>query len=160
MPHSRDARDIKNGSAYGREVEASQWVSAEWESMRMAHVNGIAVPYPLQICGTEIMMEFIEDPENPGAAAPRLQVIHPSPSRLQGHWEQLVAAMTSFARRGYAHGDLAPYNVLAAGTCVRGSFPGVWRWDTANSSANCGDHPFLRRKEGGNPQSSSLRQQR
>lgn len=112
---SRDARAIKNSSTYGREVEASQWASAEWESLRMAHEQGIAVPYPVQICGNEIMMEFIEDPENPGAAAPRLQGVHPSPARLLGYWEQLVAAMTAFARMGYAHGDLSPYNVLAAG---------------------------------------------
>ena len=112
---SRDARAIDKSSTYGREVAASQWASAEWESLRMAHENGIAVPYPLQICGTEIMMEFIEDPENPGVAAPRLQGVHPSPARLQGYWEQLVEAMSAFARMGYAHGDLSAYNVLAAG---------------------------------------------
>ncbi|WP_104086375.1 serine protein kinase RIO [Arthrobacter sp. GMC3] len=112
---SRDARAIKNGSTYGREVEAARWASAEWTYLRMAHEYGIPVPYPVQISGTEIMMEFIEDPENPGVAAPRLQTVHPSPARLQGYWEQMLAAMNAFARMGYAHGDLSPYNVLAAG---------------------------------------------
>ncbi|ALV46521.1 serine/threonine protein kinase [Arthrobacter alpinus] len=112
---SRDARALKNGSSYGREVEASRWANAEWTYLRMAHENGIPVPYPVQICGTEIMMEFIEDPLNPGAAAPRLQSTHPSPEVLQSYWEQLVEAMSAFARMGFAHGDLSPYNVLAAG---------------------------------------------
>ncbi|MEO8220099.1 MAG: RIO1 family regulatory kinase/ATPase [Specibacter sp.] len=112
---SRDARAIKNGSSYGREVEAARWADAEWTYLRMAHENGIPVPYPLQICGTEIMMEFIEDPELPGAAAPRLQSVNPSRDRLEDYWEQLVDAMSGFARMGYAHGDLSPYNVLAAG---------------------------------------------
>ena len=112
---SRDARALKNGSSYGREVEASRWANAEWTYLRMAHENGIPAPYPVQICGTEIMMEFIEDPLNPGAAAPRLQATHPSPEVLQGYWEQLVDAMAAFARMGFAHGDLSPYNVLAAG---------------------------------------------
>jgi RIO kinase 1 len=112
---SRDARALKNGSSYGREVEASRWANAEWTYLRMAHENGIPVPYPVQICGTEIMMEFIEDPLNPGAAAPRLQSTHPSPEVLQSYWAQLVDAMAAFARMGFAHGDLSPYNVLAAG---------------------------------------------
>ncbi|MGA7204310.1 MAG: RIO1 family regulatory kinase/ATPase, partial [Specibacter sp.] len=112
---SRDARAIKNGSTYGREMEAARWADAEWTYLRMAHENGIPVPYPVQISGTEIMMEFIEDPGNPGVAAPRLQSVHPSPERLAGYWEQLVDAMTAFARMGFAHGDLSPYNVLAAG---------------------------------------------
>ncbi|WP_425859678.1 serine protein kinase RIO [Arthrobacter sp. TWP1-1] len=112
---SRDARALKNGSNYGREVETSRWANAEWTYLRMAHENGIPVPYPVQICGTEIMMEFIEDPLNPGAAAPRLQATHPNPEVLQSYWEQLVDAMAAFARMGFAHGDLSPYNVLAAG---------------------------------------------
>lgn len=112
---SRDARALKNGSSYGREVEAGRWANAEWTYLRMAHENGIPVPYPVQICGSEIMMEFIEDPEHPGAAAPRLQSVHPDRQRLESYWEQLVGAMTAFARMGFAHGDLSPYNVLAAG---------------------------------------------
>lgn len=112
---SRDARALKNGSSYGREVEAARWANAEWTYLRMAHENGIPVPYPVQICGSEIMMEFIEDPEHPGAAAPRLQSVHPDRQRLESYWEQLVDAMTAFARMGFAHGDLSPYNVLAAG---------------------------------------------
>lgn len=112
---SRDARALKNGSTYGRSVEAAQWASSEWTYLRMAYEFGIAVPYPVQISGTEIMMEFIQDPENPGSAAPRLQASHPNDQRLQSYWEQLVQAMQGFARMGFVHGDLSPYNVLAAG---------------------------------------------
>lgn len=112
---SRDARALKNGSTYGRSVEAAQWASSEWTYLRMAYENGIAVPYPVQISGTEIMMEFIQDPENPGSAAPRLQASSPDAARLRGYWDQLVEAMHGFARMGFVHGDLSPYNVLAAG---------------------------------------------
>lgn len=112
---SRDARALKNNSTYGREVEAARWADAEWTYLRMAHEHGIAVPYPVQIFGTEIMMEFIEDPKNPGAAAPRLQSVRPDPGQLESYWHQLVGAMKAFARLGFAHGDLSPYNMLAAG---------------------------------------------
>ena len=112
---SRDARAIKNNSSYGREVEAARWADAEWTYLRLAYTNGAPVPYPVQICGTEIMMEFIEDPEHPGAAAPRLQSVHPDRVLLENYWEQLVDAMVTFAGMGFAHGDLSAYNVLAAG---------------------------------------------
>ncbi|WP_125610581.1 serine protein kinase RIO [Specibacter cremeus] len=112
---SRDARAISKGSTYGRAFEAMQWASAEWTYLRMAWEHGVPVPYPVQNSGTEIMMEFIEDPDHPGAAAPRLQQLHPDPDRLAGYRDQLVDAMHAFARMGFAHGDLSPYNVLAAG---------------------------------------------
>ncbi|MGG5752069.1 serine protein kinase RIO [Zafaria sp. Z1313] len=112
---SRDARALKTGSSYGRLVEAGRWASSEWNYLRMAFEAGAPVPYPVQICGTEILMEFIEDPEVPGAAAPRLQQTTPDAARLAGYWEQLLEAMRAFARLGFAHGDLSPYNVLAAG---------------------------------------------
>ena len=112
---SRDARALKNGSNYGRLVEASRWANSEWQYLRLCFEAGAPVPYPVQIMGTEILMEFIEDPESPGAAAPRLQQVQPGPERLQGYWDQLVNAMKVFASLGFAHGDLSPYNVLAAG---------------------------------------------
>ena len=112
---SRDARAIKGGSTYGRGVEAVRWADAEWTYLRMAHGAAIPVPYPVQIFGTEIMMEFIEDPGHPGVAAPRLQSAHPGPAQLRGYWDQVVEAMLGFARMGFAHGDLSPYNVLVAG---------------------------------------------
>lgn len=112
---SRDARALKNSSTYGKQVEASRWADSEWQYLRLCFTAGLPVPYPVQIMGTEILMEFIEDPENPGTAAPRLQQTHPSEERLHGYWKQLVEAMQTLARLGYAHGDLSPYNVLAAG---------------------------------------------
>jgi RIO kinase 1 len=112
---SRDARALKAGSTYGREVEAARWANAEWTYLRMAFESGVPVPYPVQISGNEILMEFIEDPDHPGVAAPRLQSVHPGPERLRGYGDQLVGAMMVFARMGFAHGDLSPYNVLAAG---------------------------------------------
>ena len=112
---SRDARALKNASSYGKIIEASRWADSEWQYLRLCFTAGVPVPYPVQIMGTEILMEFIEDPESPGAAAPRLQQVHPGEKRLRSYWDQLVEAMRTLARLGFAHGDLSPYNVLAAG---------------------------------------------
>lgn len=115
VKRSRDARALKSGSAYGRLVEAARWADSEWRYLRLSFEAGAPVPYPVQIMGTEILMEFIEDPEAPGAAAPRLQHVRPDAARLKLYWEQTVEAMKVFAGLGFAHGDLSPYNVLAAG---------------------------------------------
>lgn len=112
---SRDARALKNASTYGKLVEASRWADSEWQYLKLCFAAGVPVPYPVQILGTEILMEFIEDPESPGMAAPRLQQVHPTPVRLASYWSQLVEAMRVLATLGFAHGDLSAYNVLAAG---------------------------------------------
>lgn len=112
---SRDARALKNSSTYGRAVEAGRWAHAEWTYLVSSHEAGIPVPYPVQLHGTEILMEFIADPAHPDAAAPRLQQTAPDAATLRSYWEQVREAMHGFARLGFAHGDFSPYNVLAAG---------------------------------------------
>ncbi|GAA1404457.1 hypothetical protein AUR04nite_08860 [Glutamicibacter uratoxydans] len=112
---SRDNRAVKNNSAYGKEVSSLQWASAEWTYLRRCHEAGVPVPYPVQIDGTEILMEFIADPDNERAAAPRLQQIPRHDPRLASLWEQLAGAMESMVSLGIAHGDLSAYNMLVAG---------------------------------------------
>ncbi|MFS3129631.1 serine protein kinase RIO [Nocardioides sp. Bht2] len=109
---SRDARAIKAGSTYGRELAAAQWANAEWQALTRLWSAGLPVPYPVQIDGTEILMEFIE---HDGLPAPRLAQTRPSPDLLQVWFDQLRAALITLAQDGVAHGDLSPYNILAAG---------------------------------------------
>jgi len=109
---SRDARALAKKTAHGREVAAGQWAWAEWEALRRLWSAGVPVPYPVQIDGTEILMELVQVD---GAAAPRLAQTRPTGDLLASYFEQLRAAMAELARMGLAHGDLSPYNVLAAG---------------------------------------------
>ncbi|MGH3507736.1 MAG: serine protein kinase RIO [Nocardioidaceae bacterium] len=108
--NSRDMRAMQKGTAFGRQMAAGQWAMAEWEALCMLYDIGVPVPYPVQIDGTEILMEFIEVDDG---AAPRLAQLRPSPEVVEGYFEQLRDAMARLARRGLAHGDLSPYNVLA-----------------------------------------------
>ena len=112
---SRDNRAIRNNSAYGRDIAALQWANAEWTYLLRCYEAGIPVPYPVQIDGTEILMEFIADPDNPLAAAPRLQQLTRFDPRLPSLWEQLSEALEKFAGLGVAHGDLSAYNLLVSG---------------------------------------------
>ncbi|QNN52150.1 serine protein kinase RIO [Nocardioides mesophilus] len=110
--NSRDARALAKKTAHGRAVAAGQWAWAEWEALTRFWSAGVPVPYPVQIDGTEILMELVTVD---GEAAPRLAQTRPDPELLRSYFEQLREAMIILARHGVAHGDLSPYNVLAAG---------------------------------------------
>ena len=109
--NSRDARAMAKKTGHGRAVASGQWAWAEWESLKHFWSVGVPVPYPVQIDGTEILMEFVSVD---GAAAPRLAQTRPKGDLLVSYFDQLRDAMGELARHGIAHGDLSPYNILAA----------------------------------------------
>jgi RIO kinase 1 len=107
---SRMNRAIANRSAAGRSMIAIQWAGAEFAALRELHGEGLPVPYPVQVLGTEVLLEFIGDAD--GAPAPRLAETRPDGPELARLWAQLVQALTAMARLGYAHGDMSAYNLL------------------------------------------------
>ena len=109
---SRVTRALAKKSAFGRDVGAGLWAQAEWEALQRCWNAGVPVPYPVQIDDTEILVELVTDGEYP---APRLAVTRPDKSALPDWFEQMRTALIRIAREGFAHGDLSPYNVLAAG---------------------------------------------
>jgi RIO kinase 1 len=110
---SRENRAMAGRTAAGREMIAGHWASAEFTALSQLHQAGVPVPYPVQILGTEILLEFIGEPD--GTAAPRLAEIRPAGAELASLWDQLVTALCGLARLGYAHGDLSAYNLLVHG---------------------------------------------
>ncbi len=112
MRNTRDARALARKSAHGRAVAAGQWAWAEWQALVRLHDLGVAVPYPVQVDGTEILMEWVQVD---GETAPRLAQARPPRELLESYYEQLVETLTTLVRHGIVHGDLSPYNVLAAG---------------------------------------------
>jgi len=109
---SRDRRALSRKSDWGRTVAAGQWAIAEWDALCRYWSAGLPVPYPVQIDGTEILMELIE---HDGAPAPRLAQLSPDPGLLEEYFVQLRTAISVMAAEGVAHGDLSAYNILAAG---------------------------------------------
>jgi RIO kinase 1 len=107
---SRATRAMANRTAVGREMIAAQWANAEFAALCQFHLAGVPVPYPAQILGTEILMEFIGEPD--GTAAPRLAESGLRGGDLADLWDQLVTATSALARLGLAHGDLSAYNLL------------------------------------------------
>jgi RIO kinase 1 len=107
---SRTTRAVANRTSFGRQVIAAKWANAEFTALCQLHLAGVPVPYPVQIVGTELLLEFIGDPD--GRAAPRLAETPGRGSDLAGLWDQLVQALVTLARYGLAHGDLSAYNLL------------------------------------------------
>jgi RIO kinase 1 len=113
--NTRDARALAKNTAHGKAVAAGQWAWAEWEAMKRFWAAGVPVPYPVQIDGTEILMELVTVDDE---VAPRLAQTRPDRRLLASWFDQLREAMAVLASLGIAHGDLSAYNVLAAGERV------------------------------------------
>lgn len=115
MRRSRENRAMATRTEFGRDLISGQWAFAEFAVLSRLWQMGAAVPYPVQLSGTELMMEFIGDPGDDGAdatAAPRLAQLRPSVSEARALYRQLREVLLVLAETGYAHGDLSAYNVL------------------------------------------------
>ena len=113
MRNSRDRRASGKGTTWGRTVEAGQWARAEFGYLSDLWAAGLPVPYPVQLDGTEVVMELITDAG--GRPAPRLAQTRPDPATLAAYWEQLTTALRVLAGMGLTHGDLSAFNLLATG---------------------------------------------
>jgi len=107
---SRASRAMAGRTMAGREMIARQWANAEFAALGQLCQAGVAGPYPVQVLETELLLEFIGEPD--GTAAPRLAETRPQRAELAGLWDQLVQALVTLARYGLAHGDLSAYNLL------------------------------------------------
>ncbi len=111
---SREGRAMATRTDFGRDLIAGQWASAEFAVLSKLWSVGAAVPYPVQLSGTELMMEFIGDDDDDGSvvAAPRLAQLRPDFREGTALFRQLRVALSALADAGYAHGDLSAYNIL------------------------------------------------
>jgi RIO kinase 1 len=110
---SRTNRAMAGRTAFGREALAGQWAGAEFGALVQLFLAGVPVPYPVSVLGTEVLLEFIGEPD--GTGAPRLAELRPAGALLASLWDQLVEAVVTLARHGLAHGDLSAYNLLVQG---------------------------------------------
>jgi RIO kinase 1 len=116
VKRSRDQRALKRKSTWGKVVAAGEWASSEWDALKRCWSLGLPVPYPVQIDGTELLMEWItHTTEERVETAPRLAQTRPEPALLASYYDQLRDALAVMVQHGIVHGDLSPYNILAAG---------------------------------------------
>jgi RIO kinase 1 len=106
---SRETRAMARRTEFGRALLAGQWAAAEFAALSRFWQIGAPVPYPVQLSGTELLLEFIGSDMT---AAPRLAQCRLGRSELVDVFAQCVDGMRRLARDGFAHGDLSAYNVL------------------------------------------------
>ncbi|GAB3659698.1 serine protein kinase RIO [Glycomyces tarimensis] len=106
---SRDRRAMEKRTKFGLEQAAGRWASAEFEALKRLYEAGVSVPYPVQILGTEVIMEFIGTGR---VAAPRLAEIKPDEAELEDLWDQACENLRLMVELGFAHGDLSSYNTV------------------------------------------------
>jgi RIO kinase 1 len=107
---SRVNRAMATRTKTGRSMISQQWASAEFDALCRLQVAGVPVPYPVQIVGTEILLEFIGDAD--GGGAPRLAETRPAGDELVRLWDDLVGSLRTLSGLGLAHGDLSAFNLL------------------------------------------------
>ncbi len=107
---SREMRAMANRTEIGLAIIAGQWAVAEHAALCRLWSLGLPVPYPVQLDGTALTLEFLGDAD--GTAAPRLAQLRPDAPALTSLWVDLWASLTALAEAGYAHGDLSAYNLL------------------------------------------------
>ncbi|MGH4013230.1 MAG: RIO1 family regulatory kinase/ATPase [Pseudonocardiaceae bacterium] len=107
---SRETRAMARRTAFGRDLLSGQWAAAEFAALGRLWQLGAPVPYPVQLHGTELLLEYLD--EEDGQAAPRLAQLRPGPAQLRALWDQLVDALLVLTGEGLAHGDLSPFNLL------------------------------------------------
>jgi RIO kinase 1 len=110
--NSRIDRAMAKGSTAGLAFRARQWVATEFEVLCRLWSAGVAVPYPVQLMGNEIMLELIGSPDQ---VAPRLVQADITADQVRQLWPQIVDNLRLMARAGVVHGDLSAYNVLLDG---------------------------------------------
>ena len=106
---TRENRAAEKQSRFGSSVRAETWASNEMARLNRMWAIGVRVPYPVQRLGTEVLMEYIGDPDH---MAPRLVNAGSDRAQLAVLCDQAVDALRKMTWDGLVHADLSPYNVL------------------------------------------------
>jgi RIO kinase 1 len=105
----REQRAIDKGTRQGLALHAHLWAAHEFDTLAKLWAAGVAVPYPVQRLGTELMLEYLGD-EDEGAM--RLVQARVSPAERDDLLDQAVTLLRGMTANGVVHGDLSPYNLL------------------------------------------------
>jgi RIO kinase 1 len=106
---TRDKKAVMGDSRYGHELAGRLWPIQEWTMLERASGAGAAVPYPVELTGDGLLMEFIGDEIQ---AAPKLVQARLSADELASAWGQLLDSVRSLTSAGIVHADLSAYNLL------------------------------------------------
>lgn len=110
--NSRTQRAMDGGSKYGRDAAEHEWKSAETDALYKLAGSGVRVPEPVMFYEGVLLMDLVRGDD--GGPAPRLIDVAIARDAALGIYADLVAQLISMLCCDLVHGDLSPYNILAA----------------------------------------------
>ncbi len=110
--NSRTQRAMDSGGSFGRAAAEQEWKSAEADALYRLAGTGVRVPAPVMFYEGVLLMELVRDAE--GQPAPRLIDVAIAREHAISVYADLVAQLISMLCADLIHGDLSPYNILAA----------------------------------------------
>ncbi len=110
--NSRTQRAIETGGRFGRDAAEEAWKSAESSALSRLVVQGVRVPRPVMFYEGVLLMELVLDVE--GRPAPRLIDVALDPETAGAVFADLRGQIIAMLCCDLIHGDLSPYNILAA----------------------------------------------
>jgi RIO kinase 1 len=110
--NTRTQRAIDGGGRFGRDAAEHAWKSAEADALYRLIGSGVRVPAPVMFYEGVLLMELVRDGN--GRPAPRMIDVAIEPAAAMGVYADLLAQMIAMLCCDLIHGDLSPYNVLAA----------------------------------------------
>jgi RIO kinase 1 len=110
--NSRTQRAIDTGSRYGRQVSEDEWGTTEARALHLLEAHGVRVPVPVMSYEGVLLMELVVDAE--GRPAPRLIEVAYDAAAARAAYVDLRGQIVRMLCAEIVHGDLSPYNILAA----------------------------------------------
>ncbi|HEU4727536.1 MAG TPA: RIO1 family regulatory kinase/ATPase [Kofleriaceae bacterium] len=110
--NSRTQRAIEGGGRFGRDAAEQAWKSAEADALYKLAGSGVRVPEPVMFYEGVLLMELVTDSD--ARPAPRMIDVAIERSQAMSVYADLVAQIIAMLRCDLIHGDLSPYNILAA----------------------------------------------
>jgi RIO kinase 1 len=104
----RDALAIAKKSRFGQELAFGKWVADEYETLRVLHRAGVAVPRPMLMSESIILMEYLGDDE-PAVPLANARIDAAESRRV---FDLLMRNIELMLANDRVHGDLSAYNVL------------------------------------------------
>lgn len=110
--NSRSQRAMDSGSKFGRDAAEQAWKSAEADALYKLAGSGVRVPAPVMFYEGVLLMDVVVDGD--GRPAPRLIDVRIARDAALSIYADLCAQMIAMLCCDLIHGDLSPYNILAA----------------------------------------------
>ena len=105
----RARRAVAKRTDFGKAVQQSLWMGAEYETLQILHAAGASVPRPNTLADDVLLMEYVGDGRIPG---------RPLYSTILGRaaardaLDLLLDNIALWLRHHRIHGDLSPFNIL------------------------------------------------